>query len=273
MRPRPRAAAGRLIAAAAAALALLAATPVARAAPQESLVEARYTGPVERYGHFAAGRPHEYARIEATTTAGRTLILALPTDQVFEDIAPRKVRLTADGPDFLLAIVSRQRQGAALALIGIEHGRLDLLARSDPIGTAMRWLNPVGVADLDNDGIAEIAAVITPHLGGPLKLYHRRGPRLEEIAALGGFSNHVYGTPELSLSAVLTHGPRRLLAVPDTARRTLRLIAYDDGRLYESARCQLPAPLTGAVIEHADGSVQIRNADGEIALKPEICRR
>ena len=37
----------------------------------------------------------------------------------------------------------------------------------------MRWLNPVGVPDLDGEERAEIAAVITPHIGGTLKVYRR----------------------------------------------------------------------------------------------------
>ncbi|MDA0700447.1 MAG: VCBS repeat-containing protein, partial [bacterium] len=58
----------------------------------EAIVSAAYEGPVERYGHFALGRPHEYARVVARTDAGRSVGLALQDDEVFEDLSPRLVR-------------------------------------------------------------------------------------------------------------------------------------------------------------------------------------
>jgi len=41
------------------------------AAGAETITGASYAVPVDRYGHFALGRPHEYARLEASTDAGR----------------------------------------------------------------------------------------------------------------------------------------------------------------------------------------------------------
>jgi hypothetical protein len=67
------------------------------------------------------------------------------------------------------------------------------VAQSAPIGAPNRWLNPVGVADLDGDGVAEIAAVTTPHIGGVLRIYRRTGEVLAEVTSLAGFSNHEYG--------------------------------------------------------------------------------
>lgn len=86
------------------------------------------------------------------------------------------------------------------SLLGLHGGALAISVQSPPIGTPMRCLNPVGVVDLDGDGRAEIAAVIIPQFGGTLKAYRRSGGQLAEIAALGGFSNHTYGSPELALS-------------------------------------------------------------------------
>jgi len=213
----------------------------------ETIAAARYTIPVDRYGHFALGRPHEYARVTATTDTGRTLAMQLPEDEVFEDLAPRLVKLAADEPQEILAIVSRRDSGSRLVLLRLSGNTLAISAQSAAIGTPMRWLNPVGVADLDGDGRAEIAAVITPHIGGLLKVYQRKGKDLDEIAALAGFSNHVYGSNELALSASVSIAGRMHLLVPDATRRYLRIIALDNGRLMETGRCALSAPVTGAI--------------------------
>ncbi len=210
----------------------------------ETITDVRYAAPVDRYGHFALGRPHEYARLTATTNTGRKLALQLPEDEVFEDLAPRLVRLAADEPQEILVIISRRDSGARLALIRLSAGGLAISAQSQPIGLPMRWLNPVGVADLDGDERAEIAAVITPHIGGPLKVYRRRDAELVEIAALPGFSNHVYGSPELALSAPVSIAGRTRLLVPDATRLYLRIIALESGRLVEIGRCTLSAPIT-----------------------------
>lgn len=240
----------------------------APAAGAENITGARYEAPTGRYGHFALGRPHEYARVSATTTAGRTLTLQLPEDEVFEDLAPRPVRLAHDEPEVLLTIISRRESGARLAIIRLGPDRLEFGAQSPAIGTPMRWLNPVGVADLDGDGQAEIAAVITPHIGGTLKVYRRVGGDLAEIAALAGFSNHVYGSPQLAMSAPASVGGRMVLIVPDAARQFLRVVALEGGRLVEVRRCALFTPLTGAlrVIAQSEVSVDLRSGPRTIAL-------
>ncbi|MDQ7835991.1 MAG: hypothetical protein RDU24_11465 [Humidesulfovibrio sp.] len=253
------------------ALALCLASTLAFGAEADSLASARYAEPVDRYGHFALGRPHEYARMEAETTGGARLVLSLPPEEVFEDVAPRLVRLSPASPALLLAIVSNRATGSALALLGLEHGRLAILARSAPIGTARRWLNPVGVADLDGDGVAEIAAVLTPHIGGTLKVYRREGHELKELAALPGFSNHVYGTSEQRLSAIVTTGGTARLLVPDTSRTVLRVLEFQAGRLRETGRCRLAAPVVGPVLPAGEAEVVVTTQNGEQRLAPAHC--
>lgn len=210
----------------------------------EQIIAAKYAGPVERYGHYAIGRPHEYARLVAMTDAGRETVLELSPDQVFEDLVPRLVRLAKDGQTELLVIVSARGSGSRLALVGLEDTRLKIVAQSTPIGIPNRWLNPVDAADLDGDGIAEIAAVITPHIGGVLKIYRRSGDRLVAVASLAGFSNHVYGSAELGLSKSALIAGRVQLLVPDARRASVRVVALDGARLVQTARCPLTAPIT-----------------------------
>jgi len=239
----------------------------------ETITAAHYAVPVERYGHFALGRPHEYAQLVATTSSGRSLALDLGQDEVFEDLEPRLVRMAADEPEVILAIVSQRDRGSRLVLIRLNADGLALSAQSPAIGTPNRWLNPVAAVDLDGDGQAEIAAVITPHIGGPLKAYRRRGTDLVEIAALAGFSNHVYGTTELALSAAMQIGGRVRLLVPDAARLHLRIIALENGRLVETGRCALSAPITGAIRQLSPGEVSVGVLSGRQRIVIGDCQR
>jgi hypothetical protein len=245
---------------------------VAPQANAESIAQAQYETPTQRYGHFALGQPHEYARLAVTTDTGRRLVLQLPEDEVFEDLTPRLVKLAAEEPVELLTIVSQRQTGARLVLIRLNGDRLELSAESPAVGTPMRWLNPVGVADLDGDGRAELASVTTPHLGGALRVYRREGARLVEIAALDGFSNHVYGSPELGLSAHQTVAEQVRLLVPDNSRRQLRVIGFNSGRLAEVGRCALPAPVTGAIKPLARSEVSVGLATGRHVVVSDECK-
>jgi hypothetical protein len=236
-----------------------------------TITSAHYAEPVERYGHFALGRPHEYATLVVNTNTGRTFSLSLPQDEVFEDLQPRLVTLAASQAPLLLTIISSRHQGARLALIELLGERLSISAQSRPIGTPNRWLNPVGVADLDGDGRAEIAAVITPHIGGTLKVYRVNGSQLIEIAALSGFSNHVYRSSDLDLSAPVSVAGQMRLLVPDMTRNNLRIIALQNARLIEIGRCSLSTPITGALTVSASHEISVDVISGREQIVPADC--
>jgi len=235
----------------------------------ETIATAQYASPVNRYGHFALGQPHEYARLIVSTDSERKLVLQLPDNEVFEDLAPRLVRLAPDGPIEILAIVSRRDDGARLVVIQQRGEQLELSAESPAIGTPMRWLNPVGVADLDGDGTAEIALVTTPHIGGVLRAFRRQGAKLVEVAALPGFSNPVLGSPGLGLSMPLSIAGKMRLLVPDSTRRFLRIVGLEIGRLVELGRCALPAQVIGAssAVSPTEISVGLSTGRQTILLK------
>ncbi len=237
----------------------------------ERIADADFAAPVERYGHFALGRPHEYARVTATTDTGRRLMFELPENEVFEDLAPRIVRLVASEPEEILAIVSNRDSGSRLMMLRLRAGRLEISAQSPPIGTPMRWLNPVGVVDLDGDGHAEIAAVITPHIGGTLKVYRRQGGALVEISALDGFSNHVYRAQELALSLPFLIAGKTRLLVPDSTRLQLRIIGLENGRLVEIGRCPLLSPVIGAMRAISPSEVSLGLLSGRKLIVPNDC--
>ena len=232
----------------------------------EPIAHAHYANPVERYSHFALGKPHEYATLIATVRSGRTLTLQLPDDEVFEDWVPRLVKLAANEPQAILAIVSQIDSGAPLVLIQPQDGILAISAQSPAIGMPNRWLNPVAVADLDGDGRAEISAVI-----GTLKIYRKNGTRLVEVTSLGGFSNHEYGTTELNLSTSFSVSGRTYLLVPDTTRLQVRIIALENDRLIEAGRCALPAPITGPIKSISPLEVSVVTLGGIHTIAPSHC--
>jgi hypothetical protein len=125
-----------------------------------------------------------------------------------------------------------------------------------------RWLAPVGVGDFDGDGVAnEVALVAMPHLAGLLRVYRIQAGELPLISEAAGYSNHVYGQAEMSMSLV-DHGQKsdRIL-LPDRARRRLVWLSLINGRLREDRADTLPAPLSrlrkagmGFAAELEDGS-------------------
>jgi hypothetical protein len=132
-------------------------------------------------------------------------------------------------------------------------------------------MNPLGTIDLDQDGQAEVVSVTTPHLGGTLKVYQRRGNRLAEVARLDGFSNHIYGSSDLLLSAFQTVGSKVRVLVPDNSRRQLRIVEFTSGRLMEIGRCALPAPVTGAIKPLSDSEVSLSLATGNYLVVSNGC--
>lgn len=226
-----------------------------------------YRLPTDRYGHGALGDAIEAGGLALRTRRGRVERLTLRTEAVFEDIAPRLVDLDGDGLLEVLAVKSYLEAGAALAVIETSDRGLRTAAESEPIGQANRWLNPVGVADFDGDGRPEAAAVVTPHIGGTLRLYEWRGETLVPDGEAAGFSNHVIGSRELGLAAVADLNGDGVpdLAVPDAARTTLRIVTFAKGEFRDLAQATLAAPVTLAVIAadlNGDGRAEIVLAPG-----------
>jgi len=237
----------------------------------QRITAAEYATAVDRYGHFALGRPHEYAQLQVKTDAGQTVALDLSEDEVFEDVSPRLVTLAAGEPTEVLTIVSQRDKGSRLALIRLKNGRLEMSAESPPIGTPNRWLNPIGVVDLDGDKKNEFSAVTTPHIGGTLRIYRRQGRQLVEIASLPGFSNHQFGKSEQGLSAIVSVGGHVRMLVPDSTRNRLRLIAWDKGSLKEISQCPVAAPVTGPVQVISAGVVLVGIASGQERISVSDC--
>ncbi len=204
------------------------------------------SAPTLRYDHGVLGDDIEAGALSVELTDGRVVTYTLPEDSVFEDRIPRLVDINVDGKNEVLLVRSYLNRGAALVVIALNDGKLEIVAEARPIGLAHRWLNPVGIGDFDDDGITEIAAVITPHIGGTLQLYEMRGNRLVEDLSLHGFSNHQMGSRNLGLSAVADvdgNGVPDIVA-PDASRENLVGLTFQGGKPVELFRVPLSARIT-----------------------------
>ncbi|MCZ6629235.1 MAG: VCBS repeat-containing protein [SAR324 cluster bacterium] len=215
-----------------------------------SLKKAWLSGPTRRYPHGILGDQVEATRLEVLTVTGLALKFTLDGNSVFEDLWPRVVDIQGDGQDEVLVLRSRLNEGSSAALFGVVGTRLMLLAESEPIGKANRWLNPIGVADFDGDRRREIAVVITPHIGGTLTLFERRGSRLVKNHSKFGFSNHAIGSRELGMSTIIDLNGDGIpdLVVPDASRKSLRIVTFAGGRFRELRKHDYGRKIVTAIV-------------------------
>ena len=212
--------------------------------------------PTTRYAHGVLGDAVEASGLSAQLADGIRHNLILDKGSVFEDRMGRLADFDGDGRDEILAVRSYLDRGAALAVVGASVDGLHLIAESPAIGRPNRWLNPVGVADFDGDGKNEAAVVITPHIGGTLKLYSLDGKRLREGYSQYGFSNHVLGSRELGMGAIIDVNGDGVpdLLIPDERRHALRVVTFASGVFRELVRLPHEMPVvTGLVASDMDG--------------------
>jgi hypothetical protein len=213
-------------------------------------VSAWYAQPSQAYRHGILGDAVEAELLLVRTADGKQLQTSADEGHVFEDLTPRLADLDGDGQNEVIAIRTDFRRGAMIAVYGVAAGKLRLLAATRAIGRPNRWRNPALVLpDPSGKGML-IAEVVTPHIGGTLRLWSLRGSaeagyRLEARGSARGFSNHAIGSRQLNLMA---HGGGGLIGVPSGDRTALRIMQAGRSVLSERASVSLPGR-----IEHAIG--------------------
>lgn len=196
---------------------------------------ARYFGVTEAYRHGVLGDALEAEGLLVRYDNGERVIcdtvLAGP-DRVFEDTMPRLADLNLDGVDEVIAVAAHRSLGARLEVYGYpEIGQdFQLLSHTPYIGTAFRWLAPVGAADFDDDGRPDIAYVETPHLGKTLRIVTPEGDQLVEIASAFGFSNHRIGDESI-YGGVRDCGEGPEIVLADDAWRRVVAVRMEAGKL------------------------------------------
>jgi hypothetical protein len=155
----------------------------------------------------------------------------LPAPYVFEDMTVRPVKIGAR--DQLAVVRSGPNGGAALALLGLNAGKLESSLGPD-FGQPNRWLNPLV-------GFGELYAIHTPHIGGVLTRYATSKGSLSASRQLEGLSSHSINSRNLEGGAVIAPG---MLIVPNQKHNRLQKIVcaskceikagYDLGAVYSS---------------------------------------
>jgi len=193
---------------------------------QATIAAAAYLDPTERYPHGVLGDTVEHATLELTLTDGTRRRFTLGGSDVFEDTEPRVVDLDADGAPEVIAVESGFEGGARLAVYGPQG----VIAATPPIGQGFRWLAVAGAADLDGDGVTEIAYVDRPHLAKTLRIWRYENQSLTQVAALRGVTNHRIGEVDIAGGIRTCDGiPEVVVATADW--RSVLAVRLEDGSL------------------------------------------
>lgn len=215
---------------------------LARGATAEPWVEdggagiaaARFEAPDDSYPHRIMGQIRERRVLAVRDGAGVEIRLDLrqgpEPSHLFEDIAPRLVDADGDGQTDVVVVESSPTQGAQLAIYTIRRGQLVKSAATPHIGTPFRWLAPAAIADLNGDGITEIAYVETPHLGKTLRVWSWAPGGLTQIASLTGVTNHRIGD-EVIWGGLRDCGEGAEIIVADAGFREILAVSFEGDTL------------------------------------------
>ena len=152
-----------------------------------------YDDATDRYDHGVLGDAIEPSSLIVSDHNGCTYSVALDQSHVFEDLAPRLADIDESTGAEVITVRSHQEYGAQLAIYQLADKELNLLTTTPYIGTSNRWLAPIGIADLNNDGNMDIAYVDRPHLAKKLRVWSYRDGELYHVTSKAGYSNHRIG--------------------------------------------------------------------------------
>lgn len=232
--------------------------PDARFARVSEETYAVLTGETDRYGHGALGDD---------TEAGTLLLLEVGEGlsqrarigfegAVAEGLQPIVAGFQGAAEPGVLVTLTDKTEGARLAAFDLEGQRV---ARGPSVGTGFRWRHQLCLAPFGPDGAPEIAAVKTPHIGGVVEFYRRRGDRLEIVAEAGDYASHTFGSRNLDggLAADLDGDGTVELLLPTQSRDTLQALRRTSYGLETVFELQVPPRLSTNVagLDTGDGIV------------------
>lgn len=191
----------------------------------QTISDARFTQPTDRYAHGILGDAIEWGSLEIDVVGQGTVTHRLPQDHVFEDVAPRLLDVTGDGQPEVVVVETDMGLGGALAIYGVA-GKI---AETPHIGRTNRWLAPIGAADLDGDGVVELAYIDRPHLAKVLRLWRFENGALTPLADLSGLTNHRIGEPDIAGGIRLCTGQPEMIVATDDWSRIIAVRYGSDG--------------------------------------------
>lgn len=213
----------------------------------DPLVEVWLADSAERTGTGVLPGPLAGA-IAARDRAGRIHRLELPLDRAVEDVEPRLADLDGDGRDEIVVSMTREGQGATLAIATLRQDGLAILAESEPASGGV-WRDPVAIADLDGDGSWEIATVASGDGNGRLEVWRLADRALSRILAMKGFATHLSGSRITGMAAVADMDGDSIadLILPSLDRRSIRVISLAGGQAAEPYRIDLAAEIVTTI--------------------------
>lgn len=217
--------------------------------------------PTTRYAHGVLGDETEAAGVTLLATeAGATIVatISVPAPAVIEGISPLWADLDGDGRREIIVTESDVAGGARIVVYD-EGG--ERIAEGPAIGQGFRWRHQLAVAPFGPNGETELVDVLTPHLGGVVEFFRRRGDRLEVVASVPGYTSHPIGTRNLDMAlAGDFDGDGRLeLLLPTQDRATLGAIR----RTESGAEVAWQAPVGGTVVTNLAAAT---TANGDLAV-------
>jgi len=203
------------------------------ATPPNVIIKAEFAEPTTRYDRAILGDAVEWGALVLTVDLCqgcesrdiRQFILRLPENRVFEDLSPRII-LDEDSLTSVMVVETDLALGARLSIYD-ESGLVDA---TPFLGHPHRWLAPAGSADLDGDGLPELAYVEKPHLSKELKVWRFAAGKLTFVAAKTGLTNHKIGQDYISGGIRdCGQGPEIITASADW--QSIMATRLSDGRL------------------------------------------
>ncbi len=207
-------------------------------------------------------------RLEAATLLvldvreGQIRLLArvdLPGEDVYEGIAPFWADIDGDGVEDLVTTVSNGSLGARLRAYLWDGGGVRQEADGPAIGQGNRWRHQLSAERFGPAGNIEVAATLTPHIGGALEFFRLGDAALERTATFPGVTTHALGSRNLDQTAAGDFngdGRPEVLAM-DAARRAVVAVGRDEAGARELWRLDAGGEIVSnfAPVELLDGQL------------------
>ncbi|MCC6565611.1 MAG: hypothetical protein IT298_07615 [Chloroflexi bacterium] len=237
------------------------ALPDARIVVRENYA-AVYAGQTSRYTHGVLGDTVEATALIVfdTETLAEMYRIVLDDGLVFEGLTPLWADIDGNGVEELIATVADEEVGARIRVYAGDTG--SQIAEGPLIGRGGRWRHQLVAGAFSEDGVIELASVLTPHIGGMVQFNRLSGGEFPVVAELRGFTSHVLYSDNLDMAVAgdFDGDGRVELVLPDQERRNLAGLRRDG-----------PEDIEVAWIVPVDGMVStnlaaLTLADGHLAL-------